>query len=92
MAFSFQFLITFKNIVIHRDVYIWRCIYTHTYACIYAHDGFITSPTHELGQNYIVLRVQNAMPFFPADLAFLLETAGCFRQGATNNTKSNPGL
>lgn len=26
--------------------------------------------------------------FFPVDLAFLSEPAGCFRQGATNNMKS----
>lgn len=56
--------------------------------CVYAHDGYTSPPSPELGQNSLILRVQNAMPFFPVDLAFLSEPAGCFGQGATNNTKS----
>lgn len=56
--------------------------------CVYAHDGYTSPPSPELGQNSLILGVQNAMPFFPVDLAFLSEPAGCFGQGATNNTKS----
>lgn len=56
------------------DVYTYSDLCIYICMCIYTY----LSPTPELTENCVVLQVQNAMPFFPVDLAFLSEPAGMF--------------